>query len=123
MRPINNHRHLTDLCRAYVVEWHKRATIKCNMSFAQHLLTGEVLRFLPFSPKDVLFLPQNTFLTDGTLRQQVNSFRIINNSERKKREGTAHEYTMRVAISRNMLQRNVYWKVFAAVKNKLDQEM
>lgn len=34
-------------------------------------LSGEVLRFLPFSPKAVLFLPQKTFLTDGTLRQQL----------------------------------------------------
>ncbi|XP_020629474.1 ATP-binding cassette sub-family D member 4-like isoform X2 [Orbicella faveolata] len=34
-------------------------------------LSGEVLRFLPFSPKAVLFLPQKSFLTDGTLRQQL----------------------------------------------------
>lgn len=33
--------------------------------------TGEVIRFLPFDPKVVFFLPQKTFVTDGTLRQQV----------------------------------------------------
>ena len=32
------------------------------------------MRFLPFSPKAVFFLPQKTFVTDGTLRQQVTVF-------------------------------------------------
>ncbi|RMX61127.1 hypothetical protein pdam_00016678, partial [Pocillopora damicornis] len=34
-------------------------------------LSGEVIRFLPFDPKVVFFLPQKTFVTDGTLRQQL----------------------------------------------------
>jgi len=34
-------------------------------------ISGEVMRFLPFSPKAVFFLPQKTFVTDGTLRQQI----------------------------------------------------
>jgi len=34
-------------------------------------LSGEVLRFLPHNPKAIFFLPQKTFLTDGTLRQQL----------------------------------------------------
>lgn len=34
-------------------------------------LSGEVMRFLPFDPKVVFFLPQKTFVTDGTLRQQL----------------------------------------------------
>ena len=29
------------------------------------------MRFLPFSPKAVFFLPQKPFVSDGTLRQQV----------------------------------------------------
>ena len=36
-----------------------------------NFVTGDVLRFLPFSPKTVFFLPQKSFITDGTLRQQV----------------------------------------------------
>ena len=39
--------------------------------------TGEVLRFLPFSPKVVFFLPQKSFVTDGTLRQQVTVFNYL----------------------------------------------
>ncbi|CAH3167261.1 unnamed protein product, partial [Porites evermanni] len=34
-------------------------------------ISGEVLRFLPLSPKAVFFLPQKAFITDGTLRQQL----------------------------------------------------
>ncbi|KAJ7384685.1 ATP-binding cassette sub- D member 4 [Desmophyllum pertusum] len=34
-------------------------------------LSGEVMRFLPFTPKNVFFLPQKTFVSDGTLRQQL----------------------------------------------------
>lgn len=46
-------------------------TTKCTVLLLD-FFTGEVLRFLPLNPKAVLFLPQKTFLTDGTLRQQVN---------------------------------------------------
>ncbi|XP_067030926.1 lysosomal cobalamin transporter ABCD4-like isoform X2 [Acropora muricata] len=34
-------------------------------------LSGKVERFLPFNPKTVFFMPQKTFVTDGTLRQQI----------------------------------------------------
>ncbi|XP_015770297.1 PREDICTED: ATP-binding cassette sub-family D member 4-like [Acropora digitifera] len=34
-------------------------------------LSGKVERFLPFNPKAVFFMPQKTFVTDGTLRQQI----------------------------------------------------
>ncbi|XP_022787215.1 ATP-binding cassette sub-family D member 4-like [Stylophora pistillata] len=34
-------------------------------------LSGEVIRFLPFDPKIAFFLPQKTFVTDGTLREQI----------------------------------------------------
>lgn len=34
-------------------------------------LSGEVQRFLPFNPKTVFFMPQKSFVTDGTLRQQI----------------------------------------------------
>ena len=35
------------------------------------IFLGEVQRFLPFNPKTVFFMPQKSFVTDGTLRQQV----------------------------------------------------
>lgn len=34
-------------------------------------ISGEVRRFVPFNPKTVFFMPQKSFVTDGTLRQQI----------------------------------------------------
>ena len=41
-----------------------------------NFVTGDVLRYLPFSPKTVFFLPQKSFITDGTLRQQVTLYSL-----------------------------------------------